>query len=265
MSNTRRSNRPPQKPATPWVTQVVVAVVVLLCIGAVAFVSVQAGGGDDQTGSESQPTDAQGVGQAPTDAPTSQEPGPGECAEPPAPPARPKTYAEAPDRAEAGGATSTATIVTNCGDIVVELDGKAAPQTVASFRFLSQDGYFDDSPCHRLTTAGIFVLQCGDPTGTGTGSPGYMFGVENAPVSGTYPPGTLAMARGTDPNTNGSQFFFVYEETSLPDPNGYTIFGTVTKGLDIVRQVARQGAVDGATDGAPAQPISILDVSFEES
>ncbi|MEJ7773744.1 MAG: peptidylprolyl isomerase, partial [Nocardioidaceae bacterium] len=147
----------------------------------------------------------------------------------------------------------------------VELDGKAAPQTVASFRFLSQDGYFDDSPCHRLTTAGIFVLQCGDPTGTGTGSPGYMFGVENAPVSGTYPPGTLAMARGTDPNTNGGQFFFVYEETSLPDPNGYTIFGTVTKGLDIVRQVARQGAVDGATDGAPAQPISILDVSVEES
>ena len=148
---------------------------------------------------------------------------------------------------------------------MVELDGEAAPQTVASFRFLSQDGYYDDSPCHRLTTAGIFVLQCGDPTGTGSGGPGYSFGVENAPADGVYPPGTLAMARGQDPNTNGGQFFFVYDKTSLPDPNGYTIFGTVTEGLDIVERIAQQGVDGGAGDGAPAQPISILDVSVEES
>ncbi|MDQ3484582.1 MAG: peptidylprolyl isomerase [Actinomycetota bacterium] len=246
MSNTRRSSRPPQKQATPLTTQVVVAVVVLLCIAAVVFISMRAGGEDEAS------------------APTPADPESGQCAQPPAPPAQPKTYSEVPDPAEAGGATSTATIATTCGDIVVELDGEAAPQTVASFRFLSQDGYYDDSPCHRLTTANIFVLQCGDPTGTGSGGPGYSFGVENAPADGVYPPGTLAMARGQDPNTNGGQFFFVYDETSLPDPNGYTIFGTVTEGLDIVERIAQQGVEGGAGDGAPAQPISILDVSVEE-
>ncbi len=256
MSNTRRSTGPPQKPPTPWVTQVVVAVVVLLCIGAVAFVSIQAGGDEN---------DAAGPDGGATDVPAPEAPAPGECTDPPAPPAQPKSYPEAPDASEAAGATTTATIVTNCGDIVVELDGEAAPQTVVSFLFLAQDGYFDDSPCHRLTTAGIFVLQCGDPTGTGTGGPGYTFGVENAPADGTYPAGTLAMARGSDPNTNGGQFFFVYDKTSLPDPNGYTIFGTVTKGLDIVEEIAQQGVEGGAGDGAPAQPISILEVSVAQS
>ena len=253
MSNTRRATLSPQKQSTPLATQVVVAVVVLLCIGAIAFISIQAGGTDED--------DVAGPGDATTEAQSSQ---PGQCTDPPAPPAQPKTYPAAPDPADTAGETFAATIVTSCGEIVVELDGKAAPQTVASFVFLSQDGYFDDSPCHRLTTAGIFVLQCGDPTGSGGGGPGYTFGVENAPDSGTYPPGTLAMARGTDPGSNGGQFFFVYDETSLPDPNGYTIFGKVTDGLDIVEKVARQGVVGGAGDGAPAQPISILEVLVEE-
>ena len=148
--------------------------------------------------------------------------------------------------------TYTASIVTNCGTITVALDGKAAPHTVNSFVFLAGKHYFDNTKCHRLTTSGIFVLQCGDPTGTGTGGPGYQFKDEN--LSGaTYPAGTVAMANA-GPGTNGSQFFFVYADTPLP-PN-YTPFGKVTSGLDILKAVAAKGSTPEG-DGAPNQPVVI--------
>ena len=102
----------------------------------------------------------------------------------------------------------------------MELYGDKAPQTVSSFIFLSKDGFYDDTSCHRLTTSGIYVLQCGDPTGTGSGGPGYQYGIENAPKDGKYPAGTLAMARGEDPNTNGSQFFMVYKDTDAAHDDG---------------------------------------------
>lgn len=188
------------------------------------------------------------------------------CAEPPAAPTDAPSFtpADLPKPVAADPATRTATITTSCGDIVVELEAAKAPQTVASFLFLAEQGYWDDSPCHRLTTSGIFVLQCGDPTGTGRGNPGYGFGIENAPADGVYPPGTLAMARTQDPNSNGGQFFVVYDDTRLPvQGGGYSIFGTVTKGLDIVQALAAQGTQGGRGDGAPAQPISILSVDVE--
>jgi peptidyl-prolyl cis-trans isomerase B (cyclophilin B) len=155
----------------------------------------------------------------------------------------------------------TATIATNRGDIEVALATGAAPCATNSFRYLADEGYYDDSTCHRLTTDNIFVLQCGDPSGTGSGGPGYRFGVENAPEDGVYPAGTLAMARTADPGSNGSQFFVVYERTSLPDPDGYTVFGQVTKGLDLVREVADAGVEGGGGDGAPAEPVTITSVS----
>ena len=168
-----------------------------------------------------------------------------------------------PDKKAAEGKTFVATVTTNCGDLQFTLDGSKAPQAVASFNFLAQQNYFLSSPCHRLTTSGIYVLQCGDPTGTGTGTPGYGFGVENAPKDGKYPRGTLAMARTEDTKKgNGSQFFIVYKDTELP--GGYSIFGTVTKGMDIVDKIAAAGVSGGATDGAPAAPISILRVSVTE-
>ncbi|MBD3782347.1 MAG: peptidylprolyl isomerase [Micrococcales bacterium] len=174
-----------------------------------------------------------------------------------------------PDKKTAAGKTFTATITTNCGDLVVRLDGTKAPQAVASFLQLAREQYWKDSPCHRLTTGATFkVLQCGDPTGTGQGEPGYGFGVENAPKDGTYTRGTLAMARTTDPkNGNGGQFFIVYGDTKIPDPSGYTVFGTVTSGLDIVDRVAAEGVAPNDTspdDGAPAAPISILRVAVTE-
>ncbi|HEY5247636.1 MAG TPA: peptidylprolyl isomerase [Dermatophilaceae bacterium] len=176
-----------------------------------------------------------------------------------------------PEKKIAAGKTFIATIMTNCGVVKVELDGAKAPQAVASFLALAESGYWADSPCHRLTTAGIFVLQCGDPTGTGKGTPGYGFGVENAPASSVYPAGTLAMARATDPKSNGGQFFVVYKQTQLKDPTGkdtagYSIFGKVTSGMDIVDKIAAAGASqpDANQNTAPLQPVSILAVNVTE-
>jgi peptidyl-prolyl cis-trans isomerase B (cyclophilin B) len=179
--------------------------------------------------------------------------------------ATPSVARKLPDKSLAAGKTFIATVTTNRGPLVVELDGTRAPQTVASFVSLARSDYWAGSRCHRLTTAGIFVLQCGDPTGTGNGNPGYGFGIENAPRDGSYPTGTLAMARTSDPNSNGGQFFIVYKPTKLPtDGGGYSIFGKVTAGLDIVDKVAAGGVAGGQTDGAPAQPISILKVVVTE-
>jgi peptidyl-prolyl cis-trans isomerase B (cyclophilin B) len=187
------------------------------------------------------------------------------CVTPPKVPSDKRT-GKLPDKKTAAGKTFVATVTTNCGVIKIELDGTKAPQTVASFLSLAKSGYWADSPCHRLTTADIFVLQCGDPTGTGTGSPGYGFGVENAPANFAYPPGTLAMARGQDPKSNGGQFFIVYKQTVLKDPIGYSIFGKITSGMDIVNKIAAAGAApaDASSNTAPVQPISILTVDVAE-
>src|SRR5690606_14024148 len=114
--------------------------------------------------------------------------------------------------------------------------------------------YFDSTSCHRLTTSGIFVLQCGDPTATGTGGPGYSF-ADELTGSETYPAGTLAMANA-GPDTNGSQFFIVYADTSLaPD---YTVFGHLDgASTAIVADVAAEGTASGAPDGAPRTPVTI--------
>ena len=155
----------------------------------------------------------------------------------------------------------TATLKTNRGDIAIELAAAKAPCTTNSFRHLSTEGYFDGTSCHRLTVENLFVLQCGDPTGTGGGGPGYQFGVENAPTDGMFPAGTVAMARTSDPNSNGSQFFIVYQDTQLPtEGGGYSIFGTVTKGLDAVEAVAEAGVVEGSEK--PAQDVTITSVEI---
>jgi peptidyl-prolyl cis-trans isomerase B (cyclophilin B) len=188
------------------------------------------------------------------------------CTAPPANQTTPKQQKEVPAKATAAGKTFVATVKTTCGDLTFELDGTKAPQTVASFINLAKTGFWAPSPCHRVTTEGIFVLQCGDPTGTGQGGPGYTFGIENAPKDGKYATGVLAMARTQDPNSNGSQFFITYKETQLPTAGGgYTIFGKVTKGLDIVEKIAANKALPPSpTDGTPVSPISILSVSVTE-
>lgn len=172
---------------------------------------------------------------------------------------------EVPDASLAEDRTWTGDLTLNTGDVGFELDGKAAPQAVANFVTLAQEGYFDGTDCHRLTTDGLFVLQCGDPTATGTGGPGYTFGpVENAPADGVYPAGTIAMARSSAEDSQGSQFFIVYEDTELPtDGGGYTVFGQVTSGLDVIQAIADAGVVDGATDGQPADRVTIEGVETQ--
>lgn len=152
-------------------------------------------------------------------------------------------------------------------DLEFELFGDVAPQAVANFVSLAQSGYFENLSCHRLTTAGIYVLQCGDPSGDGTGGPGYSWGpIENAPEADLYEEGVIAMARrGGDGSSMGSQFFIVHADSTIPSDSagGYTVFGRVTSGLDAVKAIAEKGTVDGNGDGAPLEPVVMTGISVE--
>jgi len=153
----------------------------------------------------------------------------------------------------------TITLTTNCGEIQIEADGINAPLTVISMSYLANKGFFDNSPCHRVTNQGIFVLQCGDPSGKGFGGPAYTAPDENLPkgTGNIYPAGSVAMAN-SGPNTNGSQFFIIYDDNSRLAPN-YTLWGRVIKGLEIVKAVAAMGSDNShpAGGGVPNQPITI--------
>ncbi|KUH90386.1 peptidylprolyl isomerase [Mycobacterium sp. IS-1556] len=164
-------------------------------------------------------------------------------------------------------------ISTDQGNIGLILDNAKAPCTVNNFASLAQQGYFDGTTCHRLTTAEqLKVLQCGDPVGDGTGGPGYSFANEyptnqyqpgdpklQEPV--TYPRGTVAMANA-GANTNGSQFFLVYQDSKLP-PN-YTVFGRIDEtGLATLDKIAKAGVAGGGQDGAPATPVKVKSILLD--
>ena len=157
-------------------------------------------------------------------------------------------------------ATYQATIKTNRGDIVINLLNSKAPCTVNSFVHLASKSYFSNTNCHRLVTSGIFVLQCGDPTGSGSGGPGYRFADENL-AGATYPAGIVAMAHTSAPDSNGSQFFFVYKNTPLPP--SYTPFGTIVAGLNVIQKVAAAGA-DSKT-GHPKEKVVLESVTIKKT
>ncbi len=157
---------------------------------------------------------------------------------------------------------------TNLGVITIQLDLEQAPCNSQSLVYLANQNFYDGSTCHRLITNGLYALQCGDPTGTGSGGPTYTTNDENLPYGQlpAYPRGVVAMAN-SGPNTNGSQFFIVYQDTSGLDP-AYTIVGEVVAGLEIVEQVAAAGH-DGAYEpspggGRPNQPLTIESVTVGE-
>jgi peptidyl-prolyl cis-trans isomerase B (cyclophilin B) len=166
--------------------------------------------------------------------------------------------------------TATLTIDTSLGPITATVDKSKAPCTAEAFTYLSSKKFWDGTKCHRLTTAGIKVLQCGDPSAKGkgyrqtdgTGGPSFMYAEENLPTGKTvtYPAGTIAMAKTSAPASTGSQFFIVYEDipaTSLPAQ--YTVLGTLTTGLDLVKTAAKAGTdnSNGQGDGHPKKEVDI--------
>jgi serine/threonine protein kinase len=169
----------------------------------------------------------------------------------------------------------TALLKTNRGDIAVKLLNSQAPCTVNSFVHLAEAGFFNNNRCHRLvTTEGLYILQCGDPTATasatldcssdviGTGGPGYEFASENL-ANATYPAGTVAMANAGTSDSNGSQFFLVFKNTTLPPD--YTPFGTITSGLQILQGIASAGTsctYAGAGGGTPRDKVIINSVTI---
>ncbi|MFF8865708.1 peptidyl-prolyl cis-trans isomerase B (cyclophilin B) [Streptomyces sp. 1222.5] len=179
----------------------------------------------------------------PSAAPTSKAPDP--CAKPAAGSVKKLSWKKEPAMSIDTSAKYTMKLATTCGDIGVDLKTSAAPHTVNSFAFLAGQGYFDHTKCHRLTPQDIFVLQCGDPQGSGMGGPGYTLPDENLKdkslKSNTYPAGTVAMANTGQKHTGGSQFFLVYKDSPLPPQ--YTPFGTIdAAGMKVLKKIADAGA-----------------------
>ena len=168
-----------------------------------------------------------------------------------------KQYNAAPEMSIDLAKDYSAVIHTTAGDISVNLYASDAPQTVNNFVFLANDDYYDDVIFHRTIKG--FMVQGGDPTGTGTGGPGYKFRDELGHSKSSYTRGTLAMANA-GPNTNGSQFFIMHADYGLP--NAYSIFGEVTEGLDIVDAIAEAPA--GGQD-RPIEPVTITGIDITEA
>ncbi|WP_413319861.1 peptidylprolyl isomerase [Agrococcus sp. 1P02AA] len=184
-------------------------------------------------------------------------------------PTEPAAASTVPDPSLAEERTWTGTLTIDGVELEVELDGAAAPQAVSAVLQDTQQDYYDDKTCHRLTTSpGFSVLQCGSVDGTGAGDPSYMYGpIENAPADDVYVEGTIAMARqGGNADSNGHQFFIVYGDTTIPSDaaGGYTVIGQIVSGLDqLQEQVIAKGTVDDAPDGAPAEDVTIDDFVLE--
>lgn len=243
-------------------TRAVVVLVIALVAGGIAYFAL-AGGDDTQAGASG----ATGsTGEPTTVKPT---PGPAEVAcggtEPKAA-TEPKPQFSAPKQVVKPGKTYTAEVQTSCGTIVIELLADQAPQTVNSFVFLAQKGYFDGQRFHRLDTS-IDVIQGGDPTGTGSGGPGYSI-PDELTGNESYGPGTLAMANA-GPDTGGSQFFLITGDAghNLDANPAYTIFGMVTEGLDVAKQIQQLPIQDpsaGISGQQPKQSVYIEKVTIHE-
>ncbi|MCU1513515.1 MAG: peptidylprolyl isomerase [Microbacteriaceae bacterium] len=178
---------------------------------------------------------------------------------------------DVPAKSLAESRTWTGSLTLNKVKLGIELDGAKAPQATSVFVDLTKKGFYTKTgdTCHRLTTGDTLkVIQCGSIDSNGSSGPGFFFGpLENVPVDGVYPAGTIAMARSTDPYSQGSQFFITYADSTLDTAatgGGYTVVGHVTSGLDtLVSDIASAGVADGSTDGAPAIATKITQASVK--
>lgn len=160
--------------------------------------------------------------------------------------------------AEKAASPFTATLVTNRGVVTLKALTGDAPCTTNSFAFLARKGYFDGSECHRVTTQGIYVLECGDAKGDRKADPGYFFPDENLDGA-DYPAGTVAMAKVV-PGRNGSRFFISYADPDVDMSSQWTPFARVVGGMDVLREIGETGTSDGSTDGRPQKPVTIESV-----
>lgn len=264
----------------PAVVSIVSALVVLVAVGAIAFFATR-DSGDDTITAEEQPTEQTTAEDSTESQPLVAEPVPYDPISLERDEALPATVtcvyredgtgeAAVPETEDVSTeGTVNVTMQTNHGDIGLELDRSVAPCTVNAIETLASEGYYDDTICHRVTGGTLNVLQCGDPTGNGTGGPGFTFDNEyptdeasdeelNTPL--TYPRGTIAMANaGINPDgtgTNGSQFFLNYEDSGLPP--AYTYFGQIdNEGLAVLESIAENGTLEGTPDGTPAEEVRI--------
>ncbi|MEU5363746.1 peptidylprolyl isomerase [Streptomyces sp. NPDC005925] len=228
---------------------VIASVLGVVVVGSVALYTTDAFKGDDKTNANAEVSPSASASKAPDPC---EKPAEGKIAS--------KTWKKEPAVSIDKSAKYTMKFATTCGDIDVALKASAAPHTVNSFAFLSGKGYFDHTKCHRLTTTGIYVLQCGDPTGQGNGGPGYTIPDENLKdkslKGNSYPKGTIAMANTGQPHSGGSQFFLVYKDSRLPPK--YTPFGTVSaSGMKVLEKIAKAGESTGNGDGAPNATVVI--------
>lgn len=246
----------------------VLGVVLVIAAGAVVYGLTRSDDTSDATATESTPTQESTAGEMPT-ARAEALPATVDCSYTPDGQAPAKPAAAPNATAVSAEGVAEVTLATSQGTIGLNLDRAESPCTVNSFVSLAQQGYFNDTPCHRLSTTGLMILQCGDPSGSGMGGPGYGFVNEfptdqynpedaNLEQSVTYPRGTIAMANTGQPGSNGSQFFLVYDDSPLPPM--YTVFGTISEeGLATIEKVAAAGD-DGsmsAGGGKPNTPIQI--------
>lgn len=235
------------------------ALAVLVVVGAV-FLITTLGSDDPQEAASPTPSDP-----AVTEPTTTAVPG--ECTFIPGDPAAPNvTPVEGlPETPAPTEGTVELAVATTQGDMTFTLDRALAPCAVQSFTYLAAQGFYDNSPCHRMVNQETFgVLQCGDPSGTGSGGPGYAYSQEAPAGENPYAKGVIAMANSGAPDTTSSQFFIMFVDTAL-DP-AYSVIGTVTTGLDVVEAVAAQGN-DGSFDpnpggGAPNLPITIESITL---
>jgi len=240
------------------------AIAVLVVVGAALLITGVFKGDDDTTAS-ADPSSSESAPATSAAAPSTNADGTVTCTYAPDASGNPNlTDVGTPPTPEATPATGTSTLLmtTDQGDLTLTLDKAKAPCAAASFTYLAQQGFFDGSPCHRLVVQPSFgVLQCGDPTGTGSGGPSYKYAEEVTPET-TYPRGTIAMAKTSAPGTTGSQFFLCFTDTALPPQ--YTVVGTVDEaGLAVLDTVAAGGIADTGPegDGAPAVPVNIETLS----
>ncbi|MFG3128434.1 peptidylprolyl isomerase [Streptomyces tendae] len=216
----------------------IASVLGVILIGSVALYTTGVVLGDDDDSKTNASAEVTPSASAPSKAPDP-------CEKPAEGKVKTQTWKKEPAMTVDKSAKYTMKLATTCGDIDLALKADAAPHTVNSFDFLAGKGFFDHTKCHRLTTEGIYVLQCGDPTAQGNGGPGYNIPDENLKdkslKDNVYPAGTVAMANTGQPDSGGSQFFLVYQDSQLPP--SYTPFGTVSKeGMTVLKKIASAGA-----------------------